>query len=88
MKGDAFWIGVFGALTVVDVYCDRKFPEYTLSAVARRRFQVHTTKGQIVFVAGWGALSYWLIPHIILPAMQELADWTAEGTWGHEQSAA
>jgi len=88
MKAEYFWCGVIGSLTGVDIYLDRRHPHYTLSAVTRRVFRVETKHGKVAFIAVWGGLTFWFVPHILVPVMQEIADWTSEGTWGHDQSAA
>jgi hypothetical protein len=39
--------------------------EHTLSQATRYIFRTHTPAGKIAFVAGWSALTYWFLPHIL-----------------------
>jgi hypothetical protein len=61
----AFWVSVFAALGVVDLWLDTKHNGSTLSEVGRHLFRTDTRAGRIAFVASWLALSAWLLPHIL-----------------------
>ena len=68
------WVGTIGSLIVADVVLDKKRNGTTLSESARWLFRTDTKIGKTVFVAGWGYLTWWLIPHICkIPAAVENA---------------
>lgn len=62
------WGAAIGTMVAADVYLHRTIPECTLSHVSRSTLRVEHPVGEALFVAGWGALSVWLIPHIVRPA--------------------
>lgn len=46
----------------------------TLSEVTRAVFHTSHPVGKTVFVAGWGWLTVWFVPHIVAPAWRRAAD--------------
>lgn len=60
------WIGTIGGLAAFDYWCAKNdVVGDSLSEVARATFHTHTVIGAAAFVTGWGALTAWLIPHIL-----------------------
>ena len=58
------WASLLGSLAVLDLLCDRRHDETTLSAVTRRAYRTHTLGGRVAFVGSWALLTAWLVPHI------------------------
>lgn len=60
------WVGIFGALGILDVWASRnEYEGDTLSEVTRDLFHVDTPAGKVALVGGWLGLSAWLLPHLI-----------------------
>ena len=62
------WATLLGSLAVLDLLCDRRHDDTTLSAVTRRAYRTHTLGGRVAFVGSWALLSGWLVPHILAAA--------------------
>lgn len=58
------WAAGLGTLVVLDLYCDSRADDSTLSCVTRMVYRTDTRAGRMAFVASWVALSSWLVPHI------------------------
>ena len=59
-----FWGASLGGLILADVLLDRRHDGSTLSACTRATFRTHHPLGRVAFVASWGVLTAWLLPHI------------------------
>lgn len=59
------WAACLGGLVALDVYCDRRKDESTLSCVVRHTFHTHHPAGKAAFLAAWAGLTAWLCPHIL-----------------------
>jgi hypothetical protein len=58
------WVGIVAAVVAFDIVCDRRgWP--TLSSTTRAVMRTDTESGGVLFVAGWSALTYWFVPHIV-----------------------
>jgi hypothetical protein len=73
-KPELFWGAAIGSLVVADVRAAQRRDDSTLSCVTRQTFKVHTPTGRLLFVGGWIALSAWFLPHILVPALHDIAD--------------
>jgi len=60
----ATWASCIGALIALDVWCDRRRDGSTLSCQVRHVFHTDHKAGRFAFIAGWAALTAWLVPHI------------------------
>ncbi|HEU5032699.1 MAG TPA: hypothetical protein VFV01_47805 [Spirillospora sp.] len=58
------WALLLGAPVAYDVWADRRRPQGTLSNLSRQLFHVEHPAGRLLFVAAWGRLTWWLVPHI------------------------
>ena len=74
IRPEAFWGAAIGALVVADVVAARRLNDSTLSCVTRQTFRVHTLPGRLSFFSMWGVLTMWFLPHICVPALQDIAD--------------
>lgn len=74
MKIEFAWGSAISGMVAIDYYVSKHYQDATLSSAARKTFRVDTTKGRVFFIGGWVVLSAWLIPHIIQPAIEALAD--------------
>lgn len=61
----ATWAACLGGLIALDVWCDRRKNESTLSCVVRHTFRVEHPAGKAAFLAAWAGLTAWLVPHIL-----------------------
>ena len=66
------WFSAIGVLGLADWLLDRRHDGSTLSEVVRHVFHTDTLTGKVVFVAFWGRLSWWFIPHICRKRETEL----------------
>ena len=55
------WLALAGTMGLN--YARHRKGKSTLCSSARAPLQVHRVEGRIAFVAGWAALTGWLIPH-------------------------
>lgn len=60
----ATWASCIGALVALDVWCDRRRDNSTLSCQVRHVFHTDHRVGRLSFIAFWAALTAWLVPHI------------------------
>ena len=60
------WGGALGALTVLDVWCDRRKDDSTLSCVTRRTVAA-IPAGDVLFTVGLAAGALWFHDHILGP---------------------
>ncbi|NUS01918.1 MAG: hypothetical protein HOV97_05065 [Nonomuraea sp.] len=59
------WSSTIGMLIVLDLWCHRnETVGDTLSECTRATFRTHTPAGRMTFLAAWGALTWWFVPHI------------------------
>lgn len=58
------WAAGIGSLVVLDVWCDSRHDDSTLSSVTRMVYRTDTPLGKAAFIGSWLALSGWLVPHI------------------------
>lgn len=66
------WVGILGAATALDIYCDRNsIVGDSLSECIRVAFHTETPQGRAAFVAAYAVGSAWFIPHIIRRANEE-----------------
>ena len=80
MKPEYFWGGAIGSLAWADIYLHRHRPAWTLSHLIRTRGRADTRAGRVLLISGWCVLTAWFIPHIVMPALEQMADdWTSEG---------
>lgn len=84
-RSDVVWLTAIFAAIGADVWCSRKQDGTALSCTVRRLFRVHHRVGQLAFLGGWAYLTYWFLPHILLPGLRHLVedsssftDWTPE----------
>jgi hypothetical protein len=58
------WASCIAALIALDVWCDHRRNDSTLSCQVRRVFRTDHRTGRLAFIASWAALTAWLVPHI------------------------
>jgi hypothetical protein len=58
------WASCIGALVVLDVWCDRRRDDWTLSCQVRRLFHTDHKAGRLTFIAAWAGLTAWFVPHV------------------------
>lgn len=75
------WVSTLGTLVAFDYWCaTNDTVGDSLSEVARATLRTHTLAGGVAFVVGWGALTAWLVPHILrnIDNLAELDDPTGD----------
>jgi hypothetical protein len=60
----AVWASCIGALVALDVWCDRRRDDSTLSCQVRRLFRTDHKTGRLAFIAAWAGLTAWFVPHV------------------------
>jgi hypothetical protein len=58
------WASSIGALIALDVWCDRRRDDSTLSCQLRRIFHTDHKAGRLAFIATYAAGTCWFVPHI------------------------
>lgn len=61
---DRAWAALVATGVGLEVYGLRGHPDWMLSRVTRRLWHTNHPFGRLAFIASWGALSAWLVPHI------------------------
>jgi hypothetical protein len=58
------WASCIGALVALDIWCDRRRNNSTLSCQLRRIFHTDRKSGRLAFIAAWAGLTAFIVPHI------------------------
>jgi hypothetical protein len=69
-----FWVATFAGLGIFDLWLAKNATDGdSLSEVAREVFRTETPAGRAALIGFWGALSAWLIPHLLRRVKEEMA---------------
>lgn len=74
-RPEVFWVASIGSLAAFDYWASKNaVTGDSLSECTRALLRTNTRPGRVAFVLAWGALTAWLVPHILRVVDDNLAD--------------